>query len=241
MGLNPTTPHAGSRRRQHSALGIAIQALRHQTVEALLSLDPNDHPEIANSVMRDFLLARASETRDLRMFHLLIEHDHRRGGHSQALIASTGVDFRQASSELLDLGLARPETDQNQALRNASRHGDLDFVVRALQMMCVTPASASNEAIRLAASQNHPDVVRVLARHRRTNVHAENNEAVFSAARHGHYEVLVALMQSPRFALAPNDLARAIQLAQPHAQVRGLLQDYQRDPQGTLGRVRGHE
>ncbi len=239
LHLDVTSPHTMSTSRPPSVLRASILALRHNTVRMLL-----ERPEISNAVTRQFLLAFSSRTRDAEMFRLLMAHDRRLGSigsHTQALIVTTAIDFRQGTRALLDEGRARPQRQQNRALRNASRHGDLDFVIRALQMLQVTPASAENEAIRLAASHNHPDVVRVLARDPRTNVHASNNQAVLSAARHGRYEVLVALMQSPRFALAPNDLATAIQLAQPHDQVRGLLEDYQRDPQGTLERVRGRD
>jgi hypothetical protein len=232
FGLNPIQV-------RHSVLRLAIDLQRLGTVLAIVRPErPDIRQTIQRAIQRQNLLAAAGATGNMEMLEMLLAFDPRQRGHSQALLAATAANRGNISRALLQIGIAQASEDRNRPLRNVARHGDVALAEQLLEIAQVTPGSMRSEAVRLAAINNQPAMVELLARDPRTNVHARNDQALISASRSGYLDVVLALMQSERFAPTAAVINEAIVLARDHPQLRQLLEQYVRDPQGTLAAVR---
>ena len=65
-----------------------------------------------------------------------------------------------------------PSDDDNLAIRDASREGHSDVVLRLLQDQRVDPSDFHNEAIRFAAANGHLEIVRILIKDSRVDPYA---------------------------------------------------------------------
>ena len=119
-----------------------------------------------------------------------------------------------------------PASDDNLAIRRASRNGHADVVRILLADPRVDPSANDNDAIRWASCNGHTEVVRLLLADPRVDPGARDNVAIRWASGNGHSDVVRLFLADPRVRLAPcAQYNSAVQWASinGHAEVVDLL------------------
>jgi hypothetical protein len=91
-----------------------------------------------------------------------------------------------------------PTSEDNRAIRYASRNGHESVVKLLLADPRVDPAALDNDAIRCASQRGHANVVKVLLAEPRVDPAALDNDAIQLATRGRHVRVLKTLLADPR-------------------------------------------
>ena len=109
----------------------------------------------------------------------------------------------------------------------AASVGDLEFLIRLLQVPIMNPAASRNRAIRDAAYYGRLEIVQILLQDPRVDPSDEDNGPVRRASEDGHLDVVQELLQDPRVDPSDRD-NESIRLATRNghaAVVQALLQD----------------
>jgi len=102
--------------------------------------------------------------------------------------------------------------NKNEAIRLASKNGQVEVVKELLKDSRVNPAATNNYAIQLASEYGHADVVKLLLADKRVNPAVYENYAIQLASEYGHADVVKLLLADKRVNPAAYD-NEAIKLA----------------------------
>ncbi|RKP15827.1 hypothetical protein ROZALSC1DRAFT_26003, partial [Rozella allomycis CSF55] len=94
--------------------------------------------------------------------------------------------------------LPDPSTNDNYAIRLASRNGHVKISKYLLNHQRVDPSADNNYAIRLACENGHIEVVKLLLTDSRVDPGADDNYAIQLACKNGHIEVVKLLLSDSR-------------------------------------------
>lgn len=105
-------------------------------------------------------------------------------------IVETLIQAERKTPEGMIYNLVDPTANENAAIREAAKRGNVRVIDILLSNKQVDPGDNFNEALYMAAANGHDRAFARLMMDKRTNVADENNRALEAACEHGHSKIV---------------------------------------------------